>query len=83
MSISRNSSFVTPLLIAPTTWPRSCGPRFSETSIAHVSRLRSRCVRPSRSQTSPKQWLVTSSSKSRLKSSAFSSGLVPLGPNIF
>src|ERR1044072_4346522 len=47
------SSFLTPLLSARPKWPTCCSVRLSAIRAAQVIRLRSRLLRPGRSQTSP------------------------------
>src|SRR5262245_6887213 len=65
---SRSSSLVTPLLMAPLTCHRISWARPRATSMAIVSMLRVPREMPSRPQTEPKQYRVTSSSNSRVKS---------------
>src|SRR5690242_4159532 len=54
---SSSSSFVTPLLSARWKWPTCCSLRLSAINAAQVIRLRSRLLRPLRSQTSPNSTL--------------------------
>src|SRR6185437_8842879 len=80
---SRSSSLVTPLLMAPLTCHWISWARPSATSMAIVSMLRVPREMPSRPQTEPKQYRVTSSSNSRVNSGWLSTLARPCsGPSI-